>query len=582
MRRSKEEREEKKLFRTELVEGLVDLDPIERSRMIEQLAQQTHRIPYSQKTTLSRSTFYQWLKQYRESRKEETMLMDKVRKDRDQIRAITEQQQEALIRWRGENPYRTAEQLREELLFHPSTNHSTIPSVSTITRFLRKKHYDRRTLLALSEQDSSKKPSTKIRLSFESDYPQQIWQIDTKGPNIEVLDPDNPEKTVVVRPIVILDDYSRYLIAVCHVIAETEAAVMNVVRSAIAAFGVPHVLYTDRGGPYVGASLRRALRLLGCRTKQTPPNDAQAKGKVEKVMQFITHHIESEIQASGCCCTLEQLHELTAAVVDQEYHRRVHSETNQTPEDRYAQFPVKYRCFVTDKTLASAFLRSTKAKVSKVGVIRCHKQQYLVPNVVLYGKKVIIRYDPRDLSKIHVWYDDQYYGEAVHFVRDNDYQKRLELQEQLASKAAEVERSQSIPVPRYSRLERLLAAQRREFCHNDLDLNDELEQVRKSVETAKATLRGTKTESTTSTVDAQPWDVGAFTHLLSVLLRQKFSASHRLAIAAVWSACGPLSETLVRKTVGEMLGNSHPTSDLHGYLEALRIAALTSERGGEA
>ena len=47
--------------------------------------------------------------------------MVKVRSDRGLSRALHEKQKDALKRWRYDNPYRTVEDLREELAFHAET-----------------------------------------------------------------------------------------------------------------------------------------------------------------------------------------------------------------------------------------------------------------------------------------------------------------------------------------------------------------------------------------------------------------------------------------------------------------------------
>jgi len=44
--------------------------------------------------------------------------------------------------------------------------------------------------------------------------------------------------------------------------------------------------------------------------------------------------------------------------------------------------------------------------------IRLNKKQYLVPDARLYGQKVEVRYDPLEQTRVYVWCDDQFFGEA--------------------------------------------------------------------------------------------------------------------------------------------------------------------------
>ena len=162
MRRLYHERLEKKAFKMSIVLMLRDLEPQERSRMIDELTERTFKIPFSNKQTLSRSVIYQWLSEYSQATDRANVLVPKERTDRDKFRCLSTAQKNALLSWRSANPYRTAAQLREELLAHAATNSTPIPSESTIARFLRSVHLDRKTLLQKGT------PQAKTRLAYES------------------------------------------------------------------------------------------------------------------------------------------------------------------------------------------------------------------------------------------------------------------------------------------------------------------------------------------------------------------------------------------------------------------------------
>jgi len=200
MRRSYEERKSKKEFRMNIINRIKDLSPPARARVIEEILAQKHTLPYSTRDELSKATIYRWLRQFRQHPDAETALMVKVRSDRGAIKALHEQQKDVLKRWRYDNPYRTVEDLREELAQHPETTSEPLPSLATIARYLRSQGLSRKELLR------GQRPQAKVRLAFESDYPQQLWMADTKGPNIYVNDPAHPGKSFLAKPVVILDD----------------------------------------------------------------------------------------------------------------------------------------------------------------------------------------------------------------------------------------------------------------------------------------------------------------------------------------------------------------------------------------
>lgn len=577
------ERQKIQEFRKDIVLELRDLEPAERSRIIDELTGRTFHIPFSQKRTLSRSVIYQWLREFRESLDQGEALLPKQRADRETFRSLSSEQKAALMKWRKENAYRSAAQLREELMAHPETNTPPIPSESTIVRYLRSLSLDRNTLLQQGI------PTAKARLSYQSPYPQWLWLADTKGPNLHVMDPDNPDRTRLVKPIVFIDDFARFVVAAWYVFEDNEELVMYLFKGAIATFGIPDSLYLDRGGPYMGRALKRAATLLGCKIIHTSPRDCSAKGKVERIMRLFYERLETEPALMQTSLTIEQANEYLAAFISNDYHRRVHSETNQTPEERFFQFPAHYRRFVSQEALTMIFLPCTRSKVSKTGLIHLNKRQYLVPDVKLYKQWVEVRFDSLDQSKVYVWWRDRYYGEACIYVPENDYVKREEYLarfQQLAQAQKPGPQLGQIYVPPYSRLERQLALYRQELAERDL--NDTLAQTLAKKEQIKAELTplvntpavgtpvtGTHSVSSQSRAKDEMTEFGLdkCTHLLIVLLKRPLDARERLSLATVWRHYGPFKEELVRQTVGRLLGENHPVSDLMGYLDALRLAA---------
>lgn len=231
MKRTYSEKLKKKEFRMSIVNRIKDLAPKERSKMIERILLEKHTIPYAKRDTLSRTTIYRWLREFRNS-DAGTALMGKARSDRGKFKALTEEQKKALIRWRFDGPYRTLQDLREELMAHESTQLYPIASESTIGRILRAQGLSR------SELVKGTKPGS-IRLAFEAEYPQQIWMADTKGPNVYVQDPENPGKKIAVKPIVLIDDNSRYILAARYVTVENEYAIVELFCQAVLLFGIP-------------------------------------------------------------------------------------------------------------------------------------------------------------------------------------------------------------------------------------------------------------------------------------------------------------------------------------------------------
>jgi hypothetical protein len=76
---------------------------------------------------------------------------------------------------------------------------------------------------------------------------------------------------------------------------------------------------------------------------------------------------------------------------------------------------------------------------------------------------------------------------------------------------------------------------------------------------------------------SKEWRSEHCVYLFSVLFRRCLDAQERFAIHRVFQQYGPFKEKTVRRVIGRLLGESHPTSDLNGYLEALRIESRLKE-----
>lgn len=568
MRRTQMERMDKKEFRMSLINRIKDLSPKERARVVEEIIQGKYQIPFSKKVSVSKTTIYRWLKEFREGKDAGEVLLVKVRKDKDTFPSLSGEQQEALLNWRSENLYRTGEDLRDELLEHESTRMPPLPSVSTITRFLSANGLSRAGMLLKT------KSQAKIRLAFEAEYVNQIWMADTKGPDIYVIDPHDPTKRVLAKPICIVDDFSRFIVAVRYVIVEDEAAVMELFCLAILLFGIPDILYLDRGGPYMGKSLKRAATLIGCNILHTPKRDPSAKGKSEKVLRTIHERFEHEMKARGKDgVELTEYNEYLMAYLTQDYHRKVHAATGQTPEERFLAHPPQLRRWISKDSLYLIFLPRREAKVTKTALVKVNNLQYLVPDASLMGKWVEVRFKHSENDLVYIWFEDKYYGEARLFTEENDFLQREAMMEML-QRTPEVN-IPDIKAPVYGRLERQLAQYREEIAA--FDINEQLVQTRQKKQKIRAAILPGKSANALP-VPAGGFNTDAFIYLLMKLLHKKFTPSERLAVHTLWHSTGPIDEQLVRKTVGRLLGEEHPMDDLKGYLEEIRLAVLTDHK----
>ncbi len=181
----------------------------------------------------------------------------------------------------------------------------------------------------------------------------------------------------------------------------------------------------DNGSAFVDAWLLRACAKLGVRLVHSTPGRPQGRGKIERLFrtvrdQFLVEVPDTtaeEIAESGMDhrSALLELNGLFAAWVEIEYHRRVHSETGQTPLsrweagwDRRNQSPV----IPTAPDLTEAFLWSEYRTVTKTGTVSLHSNTYAV-DPALAGRRVELVFCPFDMETIDVRHRDKSYGKAL-------------------------------------------------------------------------------------------------------------------------------------------------------------------------
>jgi hypothetical protein len=103
------------------------------------------------------------------------------------------------------------------------------------------------------------------------------------------------------------------------------------------------------------------------------------------------------------------------AWVETEYHRRVHSETGQSPLARWEtgwERVGRTPALPTAADLTEAFLWSEFRVVTKTATVSLHANTYRV-DPALAGRRVELVFSPFDLEMIEVRHGDQSFGAAV-------------------------------------------------------------------------------------------------------------------------------------------------------------------------
>lgn len=376
---------------------------------------QTYHIPGSHKTTISKRTLERYLSQYRKGDWE--ALKPRGRVLQTNTRLPTAVLQEA-IRLRRERPERSVEQI----VFILQQDGNGVASgltiaPSTLARHLRAAGASRKELL----QDATVKGFR----AFEAEDAHLLWQFDFQH-TMFLPDPNDPKKRKKAILFAILDDFSRKIVHSQFYWDEKLPRMEDSLKKAILRFGIPEQFYCDNGASFSSHHLIRICGKLGIRLSHSKPYRPQGRGKIERFFRFVDTSFKPEAYQQveqGHITNLEQLNQALASWLDGYYHVRQHGATKQTPNARIAASTHKPR----RKTLAELteiFLWEDTRKVDKTGCISLDGNKYEV-ELELCGKKVLLRYDPFDLSCIQVWHEGKHWPDATVVDLARPYDRRV-------------------------------------------------------------------------------------------------------------------------------------------------------------
>jgi hypothetical protein len=211
---------------------------------------------------------------------------------------------------------------------------------------------------------------------------------------------------------VLVDDYSRLLVHGRWVADQNTRAGQDVLRAAIQRRGLPERLYVDNGAPYANAALERSCAVLGIRLIHSRPYAPEGRGKQERLNRFIRERFLSEAEAHGIA-RFAELNDRFLAWSEQVCNTRQHAETGQTPIARFtSQGPLPS---VDPALLREAFRWSVMRRVTRTASVSLAGNHYSV-DPSLIGRRIELRLDPEDLTRLDVFWDGRPVGQAIPFI----------------------------------------------------------------------------------------------------------------------------------------------------------------------
>lgn len=366
------------------------LNPAEYRAIRQEILAARHRFPGGRLKQVAERTLREWCQLYRQQQL--AGLQRQGRKDKGVPRAVPP---EVLAR---------AQALKAEL---PDRSTRTIcdllaePGQPPLAEATLNYHFRR---AGLDRQAGAGKAFTR----YEHARPNACWQSDLSD-GLWLPDPTDPTRHRKCYLHAFIDDHSRLIPHAAFYWRESLPALEDCFRQAIAKYGLPEMVYWDNGSVFRAQQLRRLAARLRVQIVFATPYAPEGKGKIEKWFGGIKRRFFPEAQTAGLA-TLTELNQFFAAWLDSHYQRQVHSQTGQTPLERWEAGREQVR-FATAKELADSFLWEEERLVRKTATVSLCGNHYPV-DARLVGQRVILLFDPFDLVQVHLVHRGQRVGTA--------------------------------------------------------------------------------------------------------------------------------------------------------------------------
>jgi putative transposase len=353
---------------------LGEIPEAERERYFQKLSQQERLLPNGQRRRISVRTFRRQWRRLKEGGV--PGLFRRRRSDRGQPRKRHAELLARAVELKNEQPYRSDKVINRILKREFGR---TLPR-STLYQHLRRAGATRRKL-GVSTQ--------KVRCRWTREQPGALWVGDFEHGPLVML----PEgKAIKTHLSAWIDCHSRYIVEARYYDCENLDILTDSLLRAWGNHGASRELYVDNAKIYHANSLQLACTQLNIKLLHRPPREPQPGGLIERFFQTCQSQFEAEVRAAQVL-TLEELNRVLAAWLAIAYHQELHSQTGQTPHERYHQ-PSRLVRQVDLGAVLTFFHRRLERKVDvDFSDVRVGNRFFAV-DPKLRGDQVIVHYDP--------------------------------------------------------------------------------------------------------------------------------------------------------------------------------------------
>lgn len=380
------------IFRSQVLGALMHR-PLSRGELraaLVALSQQRLRPPCSTLTrTFSVPTLERWYYRWRKGGL--GALVPRPRKDRGLAQGLDEATRQLLLDVRREHPSASARLILRTLVAQGRLRQGAV-SESTLRRLLAGAGLDRVSL--------RRSPGATARLRWEASHPGALWHGDVcHGPTLANGQP--------LRVHALLDDSSRYVVALQARCAEREQDMLELLLAALRTWGRPDCLYLDNGSTYSGKALATACARLGTSLLHARPYDPQARGKMERFWRTLREGMLDHLDVR---LPLAEVQRRLDTFLERHYLSQPHASLmGDTPAFVWAS---RQTHLVSEQHLQQALTVRERRLVSRDGVVRLEGQLFEVRQSFLAGRRLVVCHCLVEGLPAQAWveHDGQRYG----------------------------------------------------------------------------------------------------------------------------------------------------------------------------
>jgi putative transposase len=372
--------EAKALFRLGIVGDLLarDLSPGELRAELMARALERYRPPGASSTRQYHwKTLQSWY--YAAKRGGHRALVPRSRKVGFAI-VLSPEQRQLLLQIRTDHPAASASLILDTAVRQGVISREDV-SVSTLRRLFAEAGLSRSPLNRHQRRDRRRWDAGRVGALWHGDVC-HVWVRDLEG---------NPQKIYVHG---LLDDHSRYMVALEARAAEREADALSVLCGAMLRFPAPDAVYLDNGSCYRGEVLALATARLDVKLVHAKPHDPQSRGKMERFWRTMRTRCTDHL-ARGA--TLHDVNAALLAFLDADYHVKPHSALmGESPAKRFQSGLSGLPRPRSARELAAALEITVKRRVAADATFSIDGEVFEVAGRHLAHKIIDVAVDPFD------------------------------------------------------------------------------------------------------------------------------------------------------------------------------------------